>query len=86
MNTILQSQIFFFISSLGFIILFILGAVILVYLIRVMRTFSKIIEKADKDIDAFRQAINDLLEGILNNPLFRLFSKSKKRTSHTKKP
>ena len=86
MNTILQSQIFFFISSLGFIILFILGAVILVYLIRVMRTFSKIIEKADKDIDAFRQAINDLLEGILNNSFFRLFSKSKKRTSHTKKP
>lgn len=85
MNTILQSQIFFFISSLGFIILFILGAVILVYLIRVLRTFSKIIEKADKDIDAFRQAMNDLLEGILNNPLLRLFSKRKKAPQHTKK-
>ncbi|OGI64914.1 hypothetical protein A3H53_03890 [Candidatus Nomurabacteria bacterium RIFCSPLOWO2_02_FULL_40_10] len=45
MDAILQSEIFFFISSVGFIFLWILVAIFLIYLIRATNTFSRILNR-----------------------------------------
>ena len=47
MDTLLQSQVFFLISSVGFVTLWILIAIFLFYLIRITRAFSRIIKRAD---------------------------------------
>jgi len=83
MDAIMQSQVFFFISSIGFVVLGLLVGILLVYLIRVSRTFSRIIDKAEEDINRIGDTTKEILEEIRDNSLFQFFSKffKKKRTS-----
>ena len=79
MDTLAQSQIFFVISSVGFIILWILAAVFLFYLIRATRAFSRIINKLEKNIDEIGDTTKELLEDVRDSAVFRfLFGKKKK--------
>jgi hypothetical protein len=80
-----QTQIFFFISAIGFVILGILTAILLFYLIRFSRTFSRIIDKAESDInklgDATKEILDEMRESRLFEFLFKVFKKKKKRNS-----
>lgn len=75
----LQSQIFFFISSVGFIVLGVFVAILLFYLIRISHTFSRIIDKMEKDIDNIGDITEELLEDMRDSSLFRFFFGRKKR-------
>ncbi|MFA6397528.1 MAG: DUF948 domain-containing protein [Candidatus Paceibacterota bacterium] len=79
MENILQSQIFFFISSLGFIVLWVLVVIFLFYLIRAIKTFSRIINKLEKDVDKIGDTTKDLLEEIKNSTIFNFIFKKKKK-------
>jgi len=48
----IQSQIFFLISSIGFTILGILVGIIIVYILSIIKSFSKILKIIEKDIDS----------------------------------
>ncbi|MES2023177.1 MAG: hypothetical protein V4439_00650 [Patescibacteria group bacterium] len=87
MSTILQSQIFFFISSVGFVLLWSLVAVFLYYLIRATDTFSRIMSKIEKNIDDIGDTTKDLLEDLRDNPVFRFLVGKKKQSpkKHHKK-
>ena len=83
MNALLQSQVFFFISSVGFIILGIMVSVFLFYLIRATRAFSNILEKVEKDIDEIGDTTKEIIEDMRDSVVFNfLFRKSRK---HNKK-
>ncbi len=76
----LQSQTFFFISSIGFIILGIMLAVFLFYLIRSTHTLSRIMKKAEKDIDEMGDTTQEILEEVRDSTIFNfIFKKKKKR-------
>ena len=62
-----QSQIFFFISSIGFVFLWILVAIFLVYLIRATNALSKMLEKVEKDVDAIGDTTKEMVEDIKEN-------------------
>ena len=79
MNTLMQSQIFFFISSVGFVFLWVLAAIFLFYLIRATSTFSRIMNKLEKDIDAIGDTTKDLLEDIKDSSVFRFLFRKKKK-------
>ncbi len=80
MNSLMQSEIFFFISSIGFIILGIFVAVFLFYLIRATKTFNKIIEKVEKDIDHIGDTTKEMLDEVKESFIFNLlFGKKKKQ-------
>jgi len=82
MTTLMQSEIFFFISSIGFIILGVSSAIILVYILRAFRSFSRILEKAEKDIDALGDMTKEMLEDIHGSSVFQfLFHKKRKQKS-----
>lgn len=85
MDDILQSQIFFFISSIGFVILGCFAGVLLFYLIRVSRTFSRIIDKAEQDINSIGDTTKEILEEIRENSLFQFFSQFFKKKRKSKK-
>ncbi|MDP4008892.1 MAG: hypothetical protein Q8P71_00470 [bacterium] len=87
METFIQSQIFFFISSTGFIILTILVGVLLFYLIRISSAFSRIIHKAEEDINRIGDTTKEILEEIRDNSLFEFFTTffKKKSKSRSKK-
>jgi uncharacterized protein YoxC len=79
MDAISQSQVFFFISSIGFIFLWIFTAVFLYYLIRAMNTFSRIMDKIEKDMNSISDSTKDLFEDMRNSSVFNfLFGKKKK--------
>ncbi len=77
MNEVAQSEVFFLISSVGFVVLGILGTVLLVYLIRISRTFERIIERAERDIDQLGDTTKEMLEEVKDSAVFNLFFRKK---------
>jgi len=80
MDGILQSQIFFFISSIGFIILWAFLAILLFYAIRATRAFNRIMDSVESDIDSIGDTTKEMLEDVRDSAVFRLLFKKKKRT------
>ncbi len=79
MTTLMQSEIFFFISSIGFIVLGVLVAVILVFVLRAFRSFSRILEKAEKDIDAIGDTTKEMLEDMRESSVFQFLFRHKRK-------
>ncbi|MFZ1019598.1 MAG: DUF948 domain-containing protein [Minisyncoccia bacterium] len=79
MDAIMQMQVFFFISSVGFVFLWILVAIFLFYLIRAMNTFSRVMDKIEKDMNNLSDSTKDLFEDMRNSMIFNfLFGKKRK--------
>jgi uncharacterized protein YoxC len=79
MDTSSQSQVFFFISSVGFVFLWILAAIFLYYLIRATSALSRITEKFEKDINNIGDTTRELLDDMKDNIIFKfLFGKKRK--------
>jgi len=79
MTDLMQSQVFFFISSIGFIILWILTAIVLVYILRAVRVFYSILEKVDRNIDTVGEVAKETIDEIKDSLVFRFLFKSKKK-------
>jgi len=83
MDAIMQMQVFFFISSIGFIILWTLTAIFLFYLIRATDTFSRIMGKIEKDVNNIGDTTKEMLEEVKDSIVFNfLFRKKKKNRKH----
>jgi len=81
MSTLLQSQVFFIISSVGFVLLWILAGVFLFYLIRVTKTFSRIMNKVEKDVDKIGDTTKEMLEEVKDSTVFHFLFHKKKKSS-----
>jgi large-conductance mechanosensitive channel len=80
MNQILQAQIFFFISSVGFVILWILLAIFLFYLIRAMNTFARIMDKIEGGIDKVGDTTKEILEDVRDSVVFNFLFRKKRKS------
>lgn len=76
-----QSEIFFIISSIGFVLLWILVAVFLFYLIRAMRTIDRVMARAEKEVDTISDATKELIEDVKDSTIFHFLFKKKKLKS-----
>lgn len=82
MDPLMQIQVFFFISSVGFITLWIFLAFILFYLLRITYSFSKIMDKIEDSIDTIGDTTKELLDEFKDSILIKLlnlFLKKKKK-------
>ncbi len=75
----MNSDIFFFISSIGFIILGILAAILLVYLIRAVRSFVNISEKIESSMETIGDATMELIDDLRDNIFFKMIFPAKKK-------
>jgi hypothetical protein len=84
MNGIEEAQVFFIISSVGFVVLWVFLGVLLFYLIRVTRTFDRIVSKVEGDInkvgDTTREMIEEMKDSAVWNFIFR-----KRKNRHKEK-
>jgi len=80
MDTLQQTQVFFFISSVGFVILGILAVIFLYYAIRAIRAFSDMAEKIEKDVDEIGDTTKDMVDDIRDSAVFKFLFKKKKRS------
>ena len=81
----MNSDIFFFISSIGFIILGILAAILLVYLIRAVRSFVHISEKIESSIETIGDTTMELIDDMRDNVFFKMLFPAKKNKRILKK-
>lgn len=79
MDTLLQSQVFFFISSVGFVFLWVLIAIFLFYLIRATSTFSRIMERIEKDVDNIGDTTKEMLGEVKDSAVFNFIFRKKKK-------
>lgn len=77
-----QTQVFFFISSVGFILLWILTAVFLYYLIRFMASSARIMERVEEDMENVSEATKEMILDIKDNAVFRFFFGKKRKRRH----
>ena len=80
MDSLLQSQVFFFVSSIGFVTLWILVAIFLFYLILATDSFSRIMQKMEKDIDKIGDTTKEMVEDMRDSIIFNFLFRKKKRT------
>lgn len=86
MNTLIQANIFFFISSVGFIILGIFVSVFLYYLICVTSTLSRIVKRVEGDINNIGDTTKEMLDSMRENVIFNfLFGKKKRKQKEKNK-
>lgn len=81
----MHSDIFFFISSIGFIILGILLSVFLVYLIRAIRSLMHILEKIESSVETIGDTTMELIDDMRNNVVFNMLFPAKKNKRILKK-
>lgn len=79
MDTTMQMQLFFFISSIGFIILGILSAFMLFYAISAFRSFARIMKVVERDIHSIGDTTKEMIEDVRESVLFRFLFQGKKR-------
>ncbi len=76
---IIHSEIFFFISSIGFIILGILLAILLVYFIRALRSLTAILEKIESSVETIGDTTMELIDDMRDNVFFKMLFPAKKK-------
>jgi hypothetical protein len=80
MYTLTHADMFFIISSIGFIIIFILLTVALVYLISLLKSIARISAKIEKDIDNIGDTAKDFVMQLWDSTVFSwIFGKKRKR-------
>lgn len=72
-------DIFFVISSFGFMVVAVLVSILLFHSIRAMRSFSRIIRKAERNIDKIGDTTKELLEEVRDSSVFNLVMGKKKK-------
>ncbi len=79
MSTLLQSQVFFFISSVGFVLLWVLSAILIFYIIRVTKTFSRIMDKVESNINNLGDTTKEMLGDLRDSAIFSFIFRKKRR-------
>lgn len=79
MTSYAQSELFFFISSIGFTILGILSTIFLIYVISAIRIFKRIIMKVEKNIDNIGDTTKEMLNDVRSSSVFHFLFKQKRK-------
>lgn len=78
-QTLIHADIFFFISSLGFIVLTLISAVILVYVISILRSVRRITDKIERGIDTVSEDTKEFVADLQDSTAYRLLFGVRKR-------
>ncbi len=80
MGNLAYSELFFLISSIGFIIVFAVIIYLLYFLIKAVKTFNNLVDKLDGEIDNIGDTAKDLVDDIRHSFLYKMAFNPKKRT------
>ncbi len=79
MPSFIHADIFFFISSIGFVTLFIILVVLLYYIVKATRSFTDLIIKIEENVDSVGDAGRDLIDDMRNSIAFKFLFRSRKK-------
>ena len=81
MESILKSEIFFFISSISVVLITVIFIIIGFYLIKIMKNFSHISEVLRNTVDGAASSLEEVGNDIKESTLFKFFFGSKRKKS-----
>lgn len=81
MNSLPHANLFFLVSTIGFVILFILFAIGLIYLIILFRSVLHITKKIEKSVDTIGDTAKDFISQLWSSAIFSWLFGSKKKKS-----
>ena len=84
MESIMNADIFFFITAIAEVILTILIAIILFYIIQILANFRAISDILRNGTENAEEHIETLGKNLAKNPFFKMFFGKKKTTKNTK--
>ncbi len=82
MESVLKSDVFFFISSIAVIIFTVVFIIVGFYFIKMMRNFSQISERLKETVDGATSSLEEVGDSIKESPVFTFFF-GKKRKGRT---
>ena len=80
MESILKSEIFFFISSISVVLITVIFIIIGFYLIKIMKNFSHISESLKNTVDGATSSLEEVGEHIKESPMFTFFFGKKRKS------
>lgn len=84
MDGLEQVQLFFIISSVGFVALWLFLAVLLYYVLRVIRTFDRILTKIESDINKVGDITREMFEELKGSGVWNFIFRKKKKNRKEK--
>jgi 4-aminobutyrate aminotransferase-like enzyme len=72
MNTLIHADIFFFIASIGFVILIALSSVLLVYLIGIVRKVRSVSEKIGENVEGMSADAKEFVQDVRGSGIYRM--------------
>ena len=85
MDEIIKSDLFFFISSVGFSLIIILLSILLIYIIRSVHKFYSLVNKLESEIDGLGATAQELLEEMRQSFIYKMVvNPRRKRTLFTR--
>lgn len=79
MNSLVHADIFFFISSIGFILLFVLAIVALVYVVGILAGIKRIASRLEHSIDHMSDEAKEFFADIQDSVVYRLIFRKKRK-------
>lgn len=79
MESIIKSDIFFFISSISVVLITIIFIIFGFYLIKIMKNFSDIGEMLKKTVGGATSSLQEVGDNIKESPLFKFFFGKKRK-------
>ncbi len=81
MESIIKSDIFFFITSISVVVLTVFLGIIGFYIVRIVRNFSHISETLKNSVDDADSEVREMVEHVKESAVFNfIFGKKKKHT------
>jgi large-conductance mechanosensitive channel len=84
MNSLAYSEIFFLVSTIGFVIVAAIIFVLIAHLIKAVRTFNSLAEKLDNEIDNLGDTAQVLVDDIRDSFIYKMIFSPKRRILKTK--
>ncbi len=72
MQTLIHADIFFFIASIGFVLMFGLSVVVLIYLIGILRSVRHMSRKIEGDIESVSTEVKEFVVDMRESRLYRM--------------
>ncbi len=85
MDTLIHADIFFFIASIGFVLLIVLISIALNYLIRLIRRTTLMAERLEGNIETIGEEAKDMIMEFRDSPVMGfLFGRKRRKTLRSK--
>ncbi|HSE56605.1 MAG TPA: hypothetical protein VLB02_00775 [Candidatus Paceibacterota bacterium] len=84
MDTLIKADIFFFVCTVGFVLLAVIGALVLVQSVLLLQKMNRIAARIEKNINAVSAETEALIEDVRESALFR-FLFGRRRTARSRK-